>query len=75
MFPLLLSEYHPKDIFNADMCGLLSSLLPYKICFQRQKLLWVKRSKYRITVLMHKNRNGCEMIPLMVTGKLENRST
>jgi hypothetical protein len=30
MFPLLLSKYHTKDIFNADMCGLLFSLLPDK---------------------------------------------
>jgi hypothetical protein len=30
VLPSLLSEYDPKDIFNADECGLFFNLLPGK---------------------------------------------
>jgi hypothetical protein len=32
--PSLLNEYHSKDVFNADECGLFFNLLPDKTLFQ-----------------------------------------
>jgi hypothetical protein len=56
ILPSLLSEYCPKDIFNANQCGLFSSVLPDKTCASKDgSCHGGKRSKSRITVLLCAN--------------------
>jgi hypothetical protein len=67
----LLGEYNPKDIFNAD-CELLFSLLPDRTyTFKDESCHGGKRNDNRITVLVWANMDGCENMPLLVTGKSE----
>jgi hypothetical protein len=72
VLPLLLSEYHPKDIFHAEECGLFLSLVPDKThAFKDENVHEVSRSIYEITVLIFANMNGYEKMPLLVTAKSE----
>jgi hypothetical protein len=38
VFPSFLNVFYPKDIFNADKCGLFFSLLPHKTYVFRDKI-------------------------------------
>jgi hypothetical protein len=72
VLPSLLSEYHPKDIFNADECGLfLSLLLDKTYAFQDESCHEGKRSKDRITLLVCADMAGSKKMPLLVNGKSE----
>jgi hypothetical protein len=72
VLPSLLSEYHPKDVFNGDECELFSNLLPDKTyAFKGESCHGGKRSKDRITVLVCTNMDGSEKMPLLVNGKSE----
>jgi hypothetical protein len=57
VLPSLLSEYHLKDIFNADKNGLFSNHP------------WTKPDK--ITVLVCSDMDGSEKMSLLVIGKSE----
>jgi hypothetical protein len=68
----LLSEYNPKDIFNADQCGLFFSLLTDKTyAFIDESCHGSKWSKDRITGLVCLNIDESGKMPLLVTGKSE----
>jgi hypothetical protein len=72
VLPLLLSEYHPKDIFHVEECGLIFSPVPYKThAFKDENAHEVSRDKYKITVLIFANMNGYEKMPLLGTAKSE----
>jgi hypothetical protein len=65
LLPLLLSEFHPEDIFNAFECGLFFSLLPHKRVPHGGK-----RGKHRITMLVCANMARSEMILLASNWKV-----
>jgi hypothetical protein len=72
MFPLLLSD--PNDIFDAYECGLWVVLQPaprQNMLSKVKAVIGGKRSKDSITVLVCTNMDGCEKVPLLVTGKSE----
>jgi hypothetical protein len=70
--PSLLSEYHPKDIFNADECVLFSQLTPRQnTCIQRWQLSCEQGSKDIITLLVYAKMDGTKKMLLLVTGKSE----
>lgn len=58
MDPLLLSEYHPKDVFHAEECGLFLSLVPDKThAFKDENAHEVSRNIHEITALIFENLN------------------
>ena len=60
-------SYVPKDIFNADECGLFYCLAPDTATAQ-QALPGRKKAKHRITVMPCASADGTEKIELMVIG-------
>lgn len=68
-----LSEYNPKDIFNADETGLFSRLIPDKtLDFNGADGHGGNCIKDKLTVLVCANMTGTEKIPLVVIGKAKN---
>lgn len=68
--PNLLTEYHPKDIYNADETALFFKCLPDKtFTFKGQECHGGKRSKERLTILQCTNMTGTDKLPLLIIGK------
>lgn len=71
--PNLISEYEPKNIFNADETGLFYKCEPSKsLHLKGEKCHGGKRSKERITVLLGANMDGSEKLKPLVIGKFKN---
>ncbi|XP_045215110.1 tigger transposable element-derived protein 4-like [Mercenaria mercenaria] len=69
----VLSQYEPRDIYNADERGLFLKLTPDKTLeFKNVKCVGGKRSKERITVLVCANMTGEDKVALFVIGKSKN---
>ncbi|XP_049522088.1 tigger transposable element-derived protein 6-like isoform X1 [Dermacentor silvarum] len=68
--PALISDYAPRDIFNADKAGLFFNLQPERSsCVKGQACQGGQKSKERITVLFCVNADGSEKMQLTVIGK------
>ncbi|XP_046588037.1 tigger transposable element-derived protein 4-like [Neodiprion lecontei] len=68
--PVLLHDYTPDDVFNADEAGLFYKCLPDKtFTFKGQPCHGGKLSKDRVTVLVCANMSGNEKLPLLLIGK------
>ena len=66
----ILSDYGPKDIFNADETGLFYKCLPNKsLTFQGESCSGQKAPKERVSILCAANMDGSEKLPLLVIGK------
>jgi hypothetical protein len=67
--PSLQNKYHPKDMFNADECGLFfSQLLSHHNTLSKMKaVVGGKKNKERITVLKCTNMDESEKMSLLVT--------
>ena len=66
----ILTDYEPKDVFNADETGLVFKLLPDRtFAFKGEDCKGGKKSKERLTVMVTANMDGSEKLPLMVIGK------
>lgn len=67
--PLLIKDYQPKDIYNADETGLFFRMLPDKtLSLKGEKCVGGKLSKERVTTLQCVNMAG-EKEKLLVIGK------
>ena len=67
--PTILSNYSPRDIFNADEFGLFYRALPQKtLHLKGEKCSGGKHSKIRLTGLAAANMTG-EKLPMFVIGK------
>lgn len=70
ILPHLMARYSPKDIFNADECGLFYNMLPDETyAFTGASGRGINVNKERITVLVCANLDGTEKLPLLVVGK------
>jgi len=70
ILPHLMAKYSPKDIFNADECGLFYNMLPDKTyTFKGASRRGIKVNKERITILVCANLDGTEKLPLLIVGK------
>jgi hypothetical protein len=68
--PLLLNEYSPANIYNADETGLFWQLLPTTThAFKGETCSGGKASKQRITIMICANADGSDKRPLLVIGK------
>lgn len=68
--PTLITDYAPRDIFNADETGLFFNVLPCKtFSFKGEACHGGKLSKVRLTVLLITNSDGSEKLPPLVIGK------
>lgn len=67
----VVEKYDPKDIFNADECGLFYSMPPER-SISRERLPGRKKAKERITFMPCANADGSEKLELMVIGKARN---
>ncbi|KRX72758.1 Tigger transposable element-derived protein 6 [Trichinella sp. T6] len=65
---VLLNDYRPDDVFNADEMGLFYRILPDKtLTFKGENCSGGKLSKERLTVLLCCNESGTEMLkPLVI---------
>ena len=71
--PELLSQYAPRDVFNADETGLFYKAMPNRtLQLKGEKCHGGKLSKERITVLPVVNMDGSEKLKLFVIGKFQN---
>lgn len=67
---VLLKEYKPDDIYNADKTGLFYRLLPDRTLeFKNVDCHGGKQSKERITPLVCANMSGTDKLPMFVLGK------
>ena len=66
-FKQLVNKHSPKDVFNADECGLFYCMAPDRT-IAREASPGRKMAKYRITILPCANADGSEKIELMVIG-------
>ena len=67
---VLLKEYQPDDIYNADETGLFFRLMPDRTLeFKNVDCHGGKQSKERITTLVCANMSGTDKVPLFVLGK------
>ena len=64
----ILSNYEPRNIFNADEFGLFYQALPKKLHLKGEKCSGGKNSKIRLTSLAAANMIG-EKLPMFVIGK------
>eukprot|EP00062_Callorhinchus_milii_P003525 gi/632940940/ref/XP_007885601.1/ PREDICTED: tigger transposable element-derived protein 4-like [Callorhinchus milii] len=65
----ILSEYEPRDIYNAGETGLFWQLLPNRtLAFKREKCSSGKQSKQRFTVLLAANSDGSDKRKLLIIG-------
>lgn len=70
--PVLLENFKPRDIYNADETGLFFRALPNKtLALKSEKCSGGKASKDRLTVLLGANMEGDFLRPLVI-GKAEN---
>ncbi|MEW8546499.1 MAG: transposase, partial [Candidatus Thiodiazotropha sp.] len=70
---VILKEYQPDDIYNADETGLFFRLMPDKTLeFKNVDCHGGKQSKERITALVCANMSGTDKVPLFVLGKSAN---
>ncbi|KRY40677.1 Tigger transposable element-derived protein 6 [Trichinella spiralis] len=70
---VLLNDYRPDDVFNADEMGLFYRILPDKtLTFKGENCSGDKLSKERLTVLLCCNESGTEMLKPLVTNKAKN---
>ncbi|OUC40836.1 DDE superfamily endonuclease [Trichinella nativa] len=70
---VLLNDYRPDDVFNADEMGLFYRILPDKtLTFKGENCSGGKLSKERLTVLLCCNESGTEMLKPLVIGKAKN---
>ncbi|XP_049267194.1 tigger transposable element-derived protein 6-like [Rhipicephalus sanguineus] len=68
--PALISDYAPRNVFNADEAGLFFNLQPERsLCMKGQACHGSQKSKERVTVLFCTNADGSEKIQLTVIGK------
>lgn len=66
----ILTDYSPRDIFNADETGLFYKCLPNKsLTFQGQTCSGQKAPKERVSLLCATNMDGSEKLPLLMIGK------
>jgi len=71
--PMLLINYGPDDVFNADETGLFYEMLPSKtLAFSSDSCSGGKKSKQRLTVLLGSNASGTEKLDPLVIGRSEN---
>ena len=67
---VILKEYRPDDIYNADETGLFYRLMPDRTLeFKKVDCHGGKQSKERITALVCANMSGTDKVPLFVLGK------
>ena len=67
---ILLKEYMPEDVYNADETAIFYRLLPDKTLeFKNVNCHGGKQSKERITALVCANMNGTDKLPLYILGK------
>ena len=67
---VILKEYKPEDIYNADETGLFYRLLPDRTLeFKNVDCHGGKQSKERITALVCANMSGTDKLPMFVLGK------
>ena len=67
---VLLKEYQPYDIYNADETGLFFRLMPDRTLeFKTVDFHGGKQSKERISALVCANMSGTDKVPLFVLGK------
>ena len=67
---VILKEYKPDDIYNADETGLFYRLLPDRTLeFKNVDCHGGKQSKERITALVCANMSGTDKLPMFVLGK------
>lgn len=64
----ILKNYEPKNIFNADECGLFYKMAPDK-AIEKERLYGRKKMKDRITFLPFANADGTEKLELMIIGR------
>ncbi|KRZ81108.1 Tigger transposable element-derived protein 6, partial [Trichinella sp. T8] len=70
---VLLNDYRPDGVFNADEMGLFYRILPDKtLTFIGENCSGGKLSKERLTVLLCCNESGTEMLKPLVIGKAKN---
>ena len=70
ILPDLIADYHPKDVYNMDECGLFFSLLPDKTyAYKGKNCHGGKRNKERLTILFDANMNGSKKLAILVIGK------
>ena len=70
---VILKEYRPDDIYNADETGLFYRLMPDRTLeFKKVDCHGGKQSKERITALVCANMSGTDKVPLFVLGKAAN---
>lgn len=64
----ILSDYNPKDIFNADETGLFYRMPPNRTLSTSSNVSGHKKDKSRITVLLGCNATGSEKLKPLVIG-------
>ena len=70
---MLLKEYKPEDIYNADETAIFYRLLPDKtLDFKNVDCHGGKQSKERITALVCANMTSTDKLPLYILGKSAN---
>ncbi|KAI6651320.1 Tigger transposable element-derived protein 6-like [Oopsacas minuta] len=70
VFPQLLREYKPDDIYNADETGLYYRATPDgSLCYPYQQLSGSKKAMDRVTILCCANMSSNDKVKLLVIGK------
>ena len=70
VFPQLLREYKPDDIYNADETGLYYRATPDgSLIYVYQQLSGSKKGMDRVTILCCANMSGNDKVKLLVIGK------
>ena len=68
--PVILADYDPCDIFNADETALFFQMLPNKtFTFKGDPCHGGKNSKQRLTLMIGANMDGSEKLPILAIGK------
>lgn len=71
--PLLIKEYSPKDIFNADEAALYLETMPDRtLHFRGVGCKGTKTRKDRVTMMVCANMDGSEKKQLLIIGKSKN---
>lgn len=69
---VILHDYEPRDIYNADETGLFYKCLPNRsLAFQGETCTGQKVPKNRISILCAANMDGSEKLPLLSIGKFQ----
>ncbi|CAF2706287.1 unnamed protein product [Rotaria sp. Silwood2] len=68
--PLIIDQYNPNDIYNADETGLFFKALPDRsLVIAKEKCKGGKKSKERFTILLCTNMTGTDKLKPLVIGK------